>query len=215
MSSSFFRGNKYCYCAGGALPGSSQHRSGPECCIRKFLLWMLDKANGSKNGGCNPSNDMWHVYIYIYTYYADVQLYTIFNLPSKFFLFQSLSLWEVKHVNAERKISTAWNSVFENDCSRPEVCKLEGNHHYHPDQFGACHPGSKIELPAEDMEKNKRFLDHYTQKVDDMSKALISWNVSRSTYCTLLLRDSNFNLFCNHFVHRRIGVQNQRLLARW
>ena len=53
--------------------------------------------------------------IYIYRYYADVQLYTIFNLPSKFFLFQSLSLWEVKHVNAERKISTAWNSVLEND----------------------------------------------------------------------------------------------------
>ena len=47
-------------------------------------------------------------------YYADVQLYTIFK-PSKFFVFQSLSWWEVKHVNAERKISRAWNSVVEND----------------------------------------------------------------------------------------------------
>ena len=57
--------------------------------------------------------------------------------------------------------------------TRPEVCELERNHHYHPDEFGSCHPGSKTELPAEDMEKNKRFLEHYTQKVD-MSKALIS-----------------------------------------
>ena len=54
----------------------------------------------------------------------------------------------------------------------PEVCELARNHHYHPDEFGSCHPGQKTELP-EDMEKNKRFPDHYTLKVD-MSMALIS-----------------------------------------
>eukprot|EP00434_Breviolum_minutum_P024409 symbB.v1.2.021556.t1/scaffold1847.1/size122519/9 len=52
-------------------------------------------------------------------------------MSSGFFRRNKYCAAQVKHVNAERKIST-------------------------------------------DMEKNKRFLDHYTQKVDDMSKALIS-----------------------------------------
>ena len=140
MSSGFFRANKYCAAQVGPCQGLLSTDLAPNAASESSCFDCLTKPMESEIEDAIQAMTC-DMYIYIYIYYADVQLYTIFNLPSKFFLFQSLSLWQVKHVNAERKICTAWNSVLEDDCSRPEVCELEENHHYHPDEFGSCHPG--------------------------------------------------------------------------
>ena len=75
------------------------------------------------------------MYIYIYT----TRMYTY--IPSSTYPVNSSCSNLSAYGRSNMSMQNGRLAQLGTDCSRPEVCELEGNHHYHPDEFGSCHPG--------------------------------------------------------------------------